>query len=163
MTADLGWTKAKDLSLLRSVQPPFLHFSRFITTLYTVDTVTYTTPAYRSTMEEVPPKSILLALAQHVSLPPQLPQQADSNDLERTMGVWLCRLVVFAIKKFCKDQSDVDREVWSRLSAMVEFLGSTVELPLERQSLSKGFASLEPGGAFQLHVFRCTCSNFSRG
>jgi hypothetical protein len=88
----------------------------------------------------------LLHIANHVCLPPKLPEQALSETHERQIELKLTRLVVNAVEQY-RSLVTVDTDQWLRMSRMLSCVAQNVEFSLEKNQLQKDLINMEIGGA----------------
>jgi hypothetical protein len=89
---------------------------------------------------------VLLHVAEHVFLPPKLPQQAAGDDHERQIHIKLVDLLIKSLEEYRKFTSD-KTEQWPRMSRMLSRIAQNVEIPLESIQLQRDMTGLKTGGS----------------
>ncbi|KAG9126633.1 hypothetical protein FRC07_002686 [Ceratobasidium sp. 392] len=93
----------------------------------------------------------LLNVAYNVFLPPQLPQQAPSEDHERHINHQLVLLTQDAIDEYQKLASG-DSEQWMHMSRMLSKFARNVKNTLEESQLQYDMSYMQSGDVLALHI-----------
>ncbi|KAG9125251.1 hypothetical protein FRC07_008397 [Ceratobasidium sp. 392] len=94
---------------------------------------------------------MLLNIAYHVFLPPKLPQQASTEDIERHINHRLASLIVGSINQYRQKFPDATEE-WGRMSSVLSKFSQTLEIPLEKHSLGKDMTDMRAGDILVLYI-----------
>jgi hypothetical protein len=89
----------------------------------------------------------LLHIAEHVFLPPKLPQQAHSKNHEHHIELQLARLVANCVDRY-HQLVPSKPEQWIHMSRMLSRLAQNVEVPLEKSQLQQSMGNMEIGGTY---------------
>ncbi|KAG9075582.1 hypothetical protein FRC06_010009 [Ceratobasidium sp. 370] len=90
---------------------------------------------------------MLLHVAYHVFLPPQLPQQAACEDNERRINHRLARSALDGVDKY-RHLVTSDSGQWVRMSRMLSKLAQTIETPLGQRQLQRDMSQMRVGGTY---------------
>jgi hypothetical protein len=96
------------------------------------------------------PDSVLLSVVEHVFLPPKLPQHAPTEEVERSINVTLCHILLQAARAFSEDISPSQQLLWSRMINMMESVQWSAEGALAETGLKDTFSNLAVGGGPEL-------------
>jgi hypothetical protein len=96
----------------------------------------------------------LLQVAEHVFLPPKLPQQALPDTHERQVELKLVQLVTNAVDQYRKLVS-VDSDQWSRMSRMLSRVAQNVEASLGKNQVEQDMANMAVGGMCDSFQIQC--------
>ena len=92
---------------------------------------------------------ILLSVVEHVFLPPELPQEAPTEDDERSTNAALCNFLIQAARTFSPGLSPVQQSLWTRMTKMMETIYRTARAPLVEADLVGVLSDLTVGGALE--------------
>jgi hypothetical protein len=95
--------------------------------------------------EPLASSEVLLHVAEHIFLPPKLPQQAVSDNHERQIHLKLLDLLIKSLDEYRKFTSD-KTEQWARMSRMLSRVAQNVEVPLAKNQLGRDMTDLNIGG-----------------
>jgi hypothetical protein len=97
-------------------------------------------------MERSPPSAeILLHIAEHVFLPPKLPQRAAEAELERRMNHHLTCLVADAVDDY-QNLLSINPEPWAHISRMLSRIALNSDAPFEKGLLQQDLSDLNADG-----------------
>lgn len=89
---------------------------------------------------------VLHHIAYHIFLPPQLPQQAPSDDHEQQINLELTTSVICAARRYEAIIEPNDRPQWTRMIRTLQRLNRNIEIPLEKNHLSLKLKYLDTNG-----------------
>jgi hypothetical protein len=102
--------------------------------------------SHHTTMANSSPSAeILLHIANHVFLPPKLPQEAAEADLERRINHHLICLVADAVDEY-QDFDSRNHEQWARIARMLSRVAQSAGGSLSNEQLQQDMAEMTVGG-----------------
>ncbi|KAG8719382.1 hypothetical protein FRC09_011187 [Ceratobasidium sp. 395] len=99
----------------------------------------------------LPEADSLLNVVYHVFLPPQLPQQAPSEDHQRQINLRLALLTLDAVEQY-QTLVTSDSNLWRSMSRMLSRLAQRVKNSLAETQLQHDMAHMQPGDVLALYI-----------
>ena len=99
-----------------------------------------------------PDPDILRLVIENVFMPPKLPQEDHSGQIEQRMNVALCGTLVGAALDFLRDVPSSQHPLWMNMIKMMELAGRVAEVPFEEAELQRTFSDMAIGGTSILPV-----------
>ncbi len=93
-----------------------------------------------------PDSHILRSVVNHVFMPPKLPQEDPSEQMEQSTNAALCDKLLAAAQDFFQDVPTSQRSLWKHMIKMMELARGAAKVPLEEASLQHVFSSMAIGG-----------------
>ena len=93
-----------------------------------------------------PDPDILRFVVENVFVPPKLPQEDHSGQIEQRMNVALCGTLVGAALDFLRDIPSSQHPLWMNMIKMIELAGRAAEVPFEEAELQRIFSDMAIGG-----------------
>ncbi len=93
-----------------------------------------------------PDPHILRSVVNHVFMPPKLPQEDPSEQMEQSTNVALCDKLLEAAREFFQYVPTSQRSLWMHMIKMMELIRGAAEVPLEEASLQHVISSMAIGG-----------------
>ena len=93
-----------------------------------------------------PDTDILRLVVETVFVPPRLPQEDHSEEIEQRMNVALCGTLVEAAQDFLRDVPSSQRPLWMNMINMMELAGRAAEVRFEDAELQRIFSNMAIGG-----------------
>ncbi|KAI0062613.1 hypothetical protein BV25DRAFT_1790100, partial [Artomyces pyxidatus] len=97
---------------------------------------------------------VLYSVAEHIFLPPRLPQIAPDDVDERSQNTLLCRLTKQFVSEYQEQLPPDDLVPWSCVIRMLEHLQNAAEAPLPKQKLRDVMRDMQIGDIFAMHIRR---------
>jgi hypothetical protein len=94
-------------------------------------------------------RNVLEHAANHVFLPPKLPQEAESESLQKEMHLLMCQVALHAIEQAQQSLPLEDRTTWTFLQEMLIHLHDTIQTPLAVAQLKDYLVHLPIGGKWR--------------
>jgi hypothetical protein len=92
------------------------------------------------------PDSILHSVVEHVFMPPKLPQEGPSGQIEQKTNVALCTNLIEATQGFLQHTSTPESPLWTSMIKMMELARRAATVPLEEVDLQRVFSDMAIGG-----------------
>lgn len=93
---------------------------------------------------------VLLSVVDHIFLPPKLPQQAPTEEAERSTNIALCHILIQAAQDFSQCLSTSQWPLWSHMIKMIESVYRSAKGSLVEEELKGIFLGLTLGGELEL-------------
>ena len=94
-----------------------------------------------------PDSNILRSVIEHVFMPPKLPQEGPSEQIEQKINVALCENLIEAAKEFLQSLPSSQSPLWVRIIKMMESARRAATLPFEAADLQWVLSDMAIGGA----------------
>lgn len=94
-----------------------------------------------------PDSNILRSVIEHVFMPPKLPQEGPSEQMEQKINVALCENLIEAAKEFLQSLPSSQSPLWVRIIKMMESARRAATLPFEAADLQWVLSDMAIGGA----------------
>ncbi|KAH9017600.1 hypothetical protein EDB84DRAFT_1276503 [Lactarius hengduanensis] len=95
---------------------------------------------------------VLLSVIEHVFLPPNLPQEAPTEEAERETNVALCHILIQAARTFSHGFPPLRQSLWARMIKMMGFIDHAARAPLVEAELTGALSGLAMGDIFVMNV-----------
>src|ERR1019366_7257567 len=92
-----------------------------------------------------PDFNVLRLVAEHVFMPPKLPQEDPGKQVEQIANVALCDSLIGAARDFLSDVPSSQRPLWMDMIKMMELARRAAELPFEEAELQRVFSNMTIG------------------
>jgi hypothetical protein len=89
---------------------------------------------------------ILRLVVETVFVPPKLPQEDHSEEIQQRLNTALCGTLVGAALDLLRDVPSSHRSLWMNMIKMVELAGRAAEVPFEEAELEQIFSNMAIGG-----------------
>ena len=94
-----------------------------------------------------PDSNILRSVIEHVFMPPKLPQEGPSEQIEQKINVALCENLIEAAKEFLQSLPSSQSPLWVRIIKMMESAHRAATPPFEAADLQCVLSDMAIGGA----------------
>ncbi|KAI0275472.1 hypothetical protein BC834DRAFT_853041 [Gloeopeniophorella convolvens] len=95
---------------------------------------------------------VLTSIAQHVFMPPKLPQEAPGDEAERQMNMTLCHILIQSAQVFLCSLPTPQQPIWVQVIKMLEFVELVTYFPLEKYVLESILSNMLAEDVFVMHV-----------
>jgi hypothetical protein len=99
-------------------------------------------------MEDDPHNGILTEVAQHIVLPPQLPQVAHTSDRDTRISTSFCTLLADAASAYATTLPAEQRDHWRNMARTIDSFRTSVAVQFDADAVGSKIKDMIAGGEY---------------